>query len=196
MKKIITFGLLFCFFSCDQKKQETKNWINEKIKIWQQELVLNGQVGMPCQEDYMKWNAKNPEAYYGLPTYIYYRSFDANQDQIPDYLLYFPAGNCCTGGHEEGSDFVKLIYSNKETYLENNQLRDKIEYKIKEKANETSNQEARKVVFTITNFSTNITGSYNLWTTQDPDCCSSSEGTFTYNPFTFKIKIEALKNKN
>lgn len=185
--------ILVSLFSCNQKESETKNWLHTEIKNWEQELILNGQVGMPCQEDYMKWNAQNPEAYYGLPTYIYHRSFDANQDQLPDYLLYFPAGNCCTGGHEEGSDFVKLIYSNNNHYIENNSLREKIAYKIIEKTNEISSQEGRKVIFTISDFTTQISGTYSLWTTQDPDCCASIEGTFAYQPFTFEIKINPIK---
>jgi len=117
--------------------------------------------------------------------------FDVNIDKINDVLLYFPAGDCCSCsmGMNNGSDFVKLIYSNGTDFLENDNLRGKIESKIESEFYSKTNTDVGKVIFSITDFNTEITGTYQLWTLIDPDCCPSVEGSFKYNLFSFKIEI-------
>jgi hypothetical protein len=192
MKKVITiiFGTAF-LFACGHKEKnlEPGLFVDSSIEKWKKELVINGEVGTPCEKDYMKWIAKNAESYYGLPSGISLKVFDANNDKNSDYLLYFPAGNACTGGHDEGSDFLKLIYSNGDEYLSNDKLRSKIESKIEAVYFEKTQNDVERVVFSITDFNAEISGIYKLWTMEDPDCCASVEGTFKYNPFTFKIQI-------
>jgi hypothetical protein len=197
LKNCIALVAFVLLFSCHQKdiKPNPEEQLKNQIQLWKKELVVNGEVGTPCQTDYMKWNTQNPESYYGLPSEISLKIFDANNDKTPDYLLYFPAGNACTGGHEEGSDFLKLRYSNCDEYLSNDKLRSKIETKIETIFYEKTNTDVQRVVFSIVDFNTVISGTYQLWTLEDPDCCASVEGKFKYNPFTFKIEITNQKIK-
>ncbi|MDD5150650.1 MAG: hypothetical protein PHC28_09225 [Flavobacterium sp.] len=186
---IIVF--IFSIISC-QKKEENKPNIKIEIEKWKKELVVNGEVGKPCQENVDKWSAANPERYYGLPKdSIKTRSFDANNDKINDVLLYFPAGDCCgcSVGVNEVSDFLKLIYSDGSEFLSNDNLRDKIASKIETEFYSQTNTDVERAIFSVTDFNKDISGTYKLWTLEDPDCCASVEGTFKYNPFTFKIEI-------
>lgn len=191
MKRVLLFAILLVIFSCQQKETVLKpeDILKSQIENWKKQLLVNGEVGLPCEKDYVKWNAKNTESYYGLPKIISSKTSDANNDKIDDILLYFPAGNSCTGGHDEGSDFLKLIYSNGNQFLDNDNLRDKIASKIKNEFYEQTNMDVKRAIFSITDFNKNIFGTYKLWTLEDPDCCASIEGSFKYNPFTFKIQI-------
>lgn len=197
MKKFLLVAGILVLISCNKQEKnfESKHFVDSSIEKWKKELVVNGEVGTPCQKDYMKWNSQNPESYYGLPSEISLKVFDANNDKTPDYLLYFPAGNACTGGHEEGSDFLKLHYSNGDEYLSNDKLRSKIETKIETIFYQKTNTDVQRVVFSIVDFNTVISGTYQLWTLEDPDCCASFEGKFKYNPFTFNIEITNQKIK-
>jgi len=84
---------------------------------------------------------------------------------------------------------LKLIYSNGNEFLSNDNLREKIASKIEGEYYVQTNTDVERAIFSITNFDTEISGTYKLWTLEDPDCCASVEGTFKYNPFTFKIQI-------
>jgi len=194
---IIQVILLFSIISCQENlEKSTKPDVKAEIEKWKRELLLNGEIGKPCNSDNQEeWTKNNPEVFYGLPDSINSKSFDANNDKINDILLYFPAGDCCccSVGMNEGSDFVKLIFSNGNDYLTNDNLRTKIEQKIENKFYEQNSTEVQRAVFSITSFNTEISGTYQLWTKEDPDCCSSVEGTFKYNPFTFAIEITHKK---
>lgn len=190
-----------CFFAllilaCQKDKTPRKfdknAFLNSEIKVWKKELVLNGEVGTPCAENQANWSKKNPERYYGLPNdSVKSKSFDANNDKINDVLLYFPAGDCCSCsiGINEASDYLKLIYSNGNEFLSNDNLREKIASKIETEFYSQTNIDVERAIFFVTDFNKNISGTYKLWTLEDPDCCASFEGTFRYNPFTFKIQI-------
>ncbi len=193
---VVIVGTVF-MVSCQQKgtPPDPQHFVNSQIDTWKKELIINGEVGTPCEEDYMKWIAKNPEGYYGLPSSINVKIFDANKDKVNDLLLFFPAGNACTGGHEEGSDFVKLIYSNGNDFLSNSNLRDKIASKIGQEYYAQTNTDVERAIFSIKEFNSDISGTYQLWTLEDSDCCASVEGSFKYNPFTFKIEITHQKAK-
>ena len=199
MKSIsLTVLLAALLFSCRRPTdQNATNDINQFVKIetekWKKELLISGEVGGPCEEDYMKWNEKYPESYYGLPDTIQFKTVDMNGDGKNDVLLYFPAGEACTGGHEEGSDFLKLIYSSGDEYLQNNYLREKIEKAIRYQSDLQSGLFSRRAIFSITNIDKQITGTFQMWTDDDPDCCASYEGTFKYNPFTWKIELKQQK---
>lgn len=182
--------------SCQQKatvsKPNQEELLNSQIESWKQQLLINGEVGKPCQDDIEKWSSENPERYYGLPNdSIKSKSFDANNDKINDVLLYFPAGDCCSCaiGINEASDYLKLIYSNGNEFLYNDNLREKIASKIEEEFYAQTNTDVERAIFSVTDFNKDISGTYKLWTLEDPDCCASVEGTFNYNPFTFKIQI-------
>ena len=93
MRKIILLGAI-AFSSCQEaKKQEpiTTDFVTTNIENWKKQLLLNGEVGLPCQDSIEKWEAQFPERFYGLPKEpIHYKVFDANKDKINDVLLYFP----------------------------------------------------------------------------------------------------------
>ena len=164
-----------------------------EIRKWKRQLVLNGEVGNPCQENTDKWAAENPERFYGLPQdTIQAKIVDANNDNVNDILLYFPAGDCCSCevGMNEGSDFLKLIYSDGTDFLTNENLREKIALKIEGEYYAKTNTDVEHAIFSVTDFDTRISGTFKLWTLEDPDCCAGVEGTFQYNPFTFKISIK------
>ena len=184
--------LLSCKQNALTSESNQADFLKFQIENWKKELVINGQVGQPCTADAEQWSAKNPERYYGLPKdSIKSKSFDANNDSRTDYLIYFPAGECCNCvvGMNQASDYVKLIYSNGNKFLSNDNLRKQIATKIKTEYYTQTNSSAERTVFSITDFKEDILGTYQLWTPEDPDCCASIEGTFTYNPFTFNIQI-------
>lgn len=185
-------------FSCSQKENNENDLLKNQIQLWKKQLLINGEVGTPCQDEIDKWSAKNPECYYGLPNdSIKYKSFDTNNDKINDFLIYFPAGDCCSCsiGINEASDYLKLIYSNGNEFLSNDNLREKIAYKIETEFYSQTNIDVERAIFFVTDFNKNISGTYKLWTLEDPDCCASFEGTFQYNPFTFKIQITHQNGK-
>ena len=198
MKNIFLL-LVISLCSCQPKEAApTKPDAKVEIAKWKRQLFLNREVGTPCDSTNPEgWAQKNPEVYYGFPDSIHSKVFDENNDKINDILLYFPAGDCCSCsiGMNEGSDFVKLIYSDGKDFLTNDHLRTKIEQKIEDKFYEQTNTDVQRVVFTITDFSTDITGTYQLWTLEDPDCCAGIIGTFKYNPFSCQIEIVHQKNQ-
>jgi hypothetical protein len=191
--KIIVIVLIFSIISCQKKEEKTnKPDIKIEIKNWKKQLLLNGEIGTPCEENQVQWSDKNRECYYGLPKdSIKTKFFDANNDKINDVLLFFPAGDCCSCsiGMNETSDFVKLIYSNGSEFLSNDNLREKIVSKIESAYYEQTNTDVERAIFSVSDFGKDISGTFKLWTLEDPDCCASIKGTFKYNPFTFKIQI-------
>jgi hypothetical protein len=198
MKLNIIFALIvICIKSCNPKEATpTKPDAKVEIAKWKRQLQLNGEIGTPCDFNNIEaWEKRNPEVFYGFPDSINSKVFDVNSDKIKDILLYFPAGDCCTCsiGMNERSDFVKLIYSDGNDYLTNEDLRTKIEQKIENKFYEQTNTDVQRVVFTITDFNAEISGTYQLWTLEDPDCCAGFLGTFKYNPFNWKIEIGKKK---
>ncbi len=194
MKKIVLFAVI-TIISCQQPKKKEHNsvdFVATSIKNWKKQLLLNGEVGKPCQDNIDKWSAENPDRFYGLPKdSIKSKSFDINTDKINDVLLYFPAGDCCSCivGMNEASDYLKLIYSKGNEFLSNDNLREKIATKIENEFYAQTNTDVERAIFSITDFNKNISGTYKLWTLEDPNCCASIEGAFKYNPFTFKIQI-------
>lgn len=191
--RILFLFLIILLFSC-HKRAENPAQPDSKAEMrkWKEQLLLNGEIGTPCDANNQeKWAINNPEVFYGLPDSIRCNVFDVNDDSINDLLLYFPAGDCCscTIGINEGSDFVKLIYSHGSDFIENDNLQGKIETKIKSEFYIQTNTEAGKAIFSITGFNKKITGTYQLWTLEDPDCCAGTKGTFTYDPFTLTIEL-------
>ena len=194
IKNSIALVAFVFLFSCQQKenKPNPDQQLKNQIQLWKKQLVLNGEVGKPCSDNSDTWSIQNPERFYGLPNdSIQSKSFDANNDKINDVLLYFPAGDCCScaAGMNEGSDFLKLIYSNGKDFLSNDNLREKIALKIENEFYTQTNTDVERAIFSVTDFNAAISGTFQLWTLEDPSCCASIEGTFKYNPFTFKIQI-------
>jgi hypothetical protein len=183
--------VLYCHQPSGQKAtNDSTQFVKNEIKKWKKELLTSGEVGGPCEEDYMKWNEKYPESYYGLPDTIHSKTVDMNDDGKDDILLYFQAGEACTGGHEDGSDFLKLIYSNGNEYLQNNFLRDQIEKSIRYQFDCQTRLFSKRTIFSITDIDKQISGTFQVWIDDDPDCCAGYQGTFKYNPFTWKIELK------
>jgi hypothetical protein len=195
--KINLVIVLFSVFSCHNKDyRPIRPEVQAEIAKWKKQLLLNGEIGTPCEyDDEENWFKNNPEAFYGLPDTVSSIAVDANKDNADDILLYFPAGDACGGSNEQGSDFVKLIYSNGGEYFTNDNLRTKIEGKIEDKFYEQTNTDVQRAIFSIIDFNAEICGTFQLWTLEDPDCCSSVEGTFKYNPFSFKVEITIKGSK-
>lgn len=198
MKRVV-FVLLLSSFLCactqHRKVDKEKPLVDTAAEIekWKRELVLNGEVGKPCSGNVDEWAAENPERFYGLPKEaIKVKTFDANSDKVNDILLYFPAGDCCSCevGMNEESDYLKLIYSDGTDFLTNEKLREKIASKIERDYCSQTNTDVEHAIFLVTDFDAEISGTFKLWTLADPDCCASVEGTFRYNPFTFKLLIK------
>ncbi len=194
---LLLFLMVLVFYCHRPTDQNATNDINPFVKTetekWKKELLIGGEVGGPCEEDYMKWNEKYPESYYGLPDTIPFKTVDMNGDGKVDILLYFPAGEACTGGHEEGSDFLKLIYSSGNEYLQNNELRTTIEKEIRSQSDRQTGLFSRRAIFSVTDIDKQISGTFEVWTNDDPDCCAGYEGTFEYNPFTWKMELKQHK---
>ena len=194
------FVLFMVLVSCDKGKKQDAILNREKfaqieIARWKKELLANGTVGTPCGADEMKWIAQNPESYYGLPDTIQYRISDCNEDGKEDFLLFFEAGECCTGGHEEGADFLTLHYSSGDDYLRNDHLRTEIAAKIEREYFNQTQTEVRRVIFSVIDFNQQISGTFKLWTLEDPDCCAGKEGSFSYNTKNWMIKIAFQSSK-
>ncbi len=193
-------SLAVLMFSCHQQsghdaKNDFSQFVKNETEKWKKELLISGEVGGPCEENDSKWNERYPESYYGLPDTIQSKIIDMNGDGKYDVLLFFRAGNACTGGHEEGSDFLKLIYSNGNEYLGNNYLREKIEQAIRYQSDCQTKLFARRAIFSISGLDEQISGTFQVWTNDDPDCCAGYEGTFKYNPFTWKMELKQQKLK-
>lgn len=201
MTKTLSFNLVFmlALTACHIGKKDTslnrEAFAQHETAKWKKELLANGTVGKPCGADEMRWIAENPESYYGLPDTIRYRFSDCNEDGKDDLLLYFEAGECCTGGHEEGADFLTLCYSSGADYLRNDHLRTEIAAKIEGEYFSQTQTEVRRVIFSVSGFNMEINGTFKLWTLEDPDCCASKEGTFSYNTRDWKIKIAFHSSK-
>lgn len=203
--KVIVVVITLC--SCQQEKaysdKQNENSTNiimneyaKEIDKWKKELRINGEVGPPCCDDYIKWSEDNPDLYWGYPKEIYEKIYDINHDGASDIFVYFPAGQPCNGGNGEGSDFTALFYSNKKEVLSNKILTRQIENKIEEEFREKNKYYGGSVraVFSIKRFDDNIVGDYVLWIEEDAHCCPSYNGYFSYNPFTRKISIEIFKH--
>ncbi|MDD2797909.1 MAG: hypothetical protein PHV20_04885 [Bacteroidales bacterium] len=191
MKQLILLFSLVFLIACHQKADEMSSLrVKTEMEKWKKQLLLNGEIGTPCEEEEMKWAAKNPEGFYGLPqNEIGSIVVDANNDGHKDLLLHFPAGDACSGSNEQGSDFLKLIYSDGNDYIENDNLRAKMTEKIELRFYEKTTVAARRAIFFVTKFSNSISGKYLVWTDSDPDCCPGYEGEFNYNPFTWAMQI-------
>ena len=145
------FLLLFSFFSCMQRASKpVQPDVKSEIVKWKKQLLLNGEIGTPCDFDHKdEWFKKNPEAFFGLPDTVNFKLADANNDRKVDLLLFFPAGDACSGSNEQGSDFVKLIYSYGNETFNNDNLRTKIAARIEEKYYELTNTDVHRAIFSI-----------------------------------------------
>ncbi|MEM4261217.1 MAG: hypothetical protein QXG00_08285 [Candidatus Woesearchaeota archaeon] len=177
-------------------QEEIENIFELELEKWKLELFLNGEVGPPCEKDYNKWAKKYPQYYWGLQP-INSKYYDANNDGVEDVLFYFPAVNC-VGGNSTASDFSLVVYSHNGGFLTNKNIKSIVDSRIREefyrKSISTEFERIDETIFRITDFKEDIKGNYSIWVNGDAHCCPKYKGTFSYNPFTFKVKI-SLKKK-
>lgn len=193
MKKIFLI-LPLIIISCS-KAQSNDSIVENEIKKWKKELLINGDIGPSCTEDYVKWAKNNPDVYFGLPEKINHKVSDFNNDGKDDILMYFHAGDPCNGGNGAGSDFSQLIYSNGNDYLYNKNLTAKIENLVKEEFNKkTKSFGNNAVLIFISDFDKVITGEYTLWTENDAHCCPSFSGKYKFDILSRKTEISIAKN--
>jgi hypothetical protein len=211
MQKLITF-LTVCilFLSCNNKNSSGTNQhpvhdgqnsekdaksLNFEVEIdkWKKELLLNGEVGPPCTDDYQTWTEENTSYYWGMQDISSLKS-DFNSDNNLDGLFYFPAVNC-VGGNGTGSDFAILIYSNNNQTLTNKNITNLIASKLESALSEKGVYGVYDIVLTYKTFTKTIGGNYFAWSDEDAHCCPSNKGTFEYNPVDFTISINNKKEK-
>jgi hypothetical protein len=178
-----------------QKPEELSKPLDFEIEIdkWKKELLLNGEVGPPCKDDYQKWAEENPNYYWGMQKISSLQS-DFNSDSITDGLFFFPAINC-VGGNGTSSDFAMLIYSNDNKTLTNKNITTIIESKLKSALADKGIYNVYSTVLTYKTFTTIVGGKYFAWSEEDAHCCPSNSGTFEYNPVDFSISINNKKEK-
>lgn len=71
--RFILILLILSFNSCHQKKT-TSAQPDAKAEIakWKKELLLNGEIGTPCDfSNQDEWAKRNPEVFYGFPDSIH-----------------------------------------------------------------------------------------------------------------------------
>jgi hypothetical protein len=175
-----------------ESKRSSLDFDNE-IEKWKKELLLNGEVGPPCKDDYQKWTEENPNYYWGMQE-IQILESDFNLDKIKDAVCYFYAGNC-VGGNGYDSDFAMLIYSHNNMTLTNKNLTTQIEEKIKLELAKNRIYEINDVVLAYKTLTKTIGGSYSAWEGSDANCCPSYRGTYEYDPIDFSIVVKNRKEK-
>lgn len=191
--KLLLFLLAGILFSCN-KNNDTQNLKNELDK-WQQELVLNGEVGPKCNKEDIKsgkWLNENNGCLYGLDTIKSIES-DFNSDKIKDGFYYFSPANCAGGNSSSRiSDYGMLVYSNKGQLLTNKNITSKIEDGIKIEIYSIQKgeyQEVVNVILNYLNFNNVIEGKFEAYLDSDAECCPSFMGTFEYNPIKRTVKL-------
>lgn len=195
--------LLFGFLGCRQGNIDTKT----AIQNWKQELRTSKQLGPPCtyknlaSTEAQKWIKDNPDQMDGLPADEDIHSVwaDLNNDGKNDLLLYFQGVNC--SGHNGGTQaYAKIIYSNgTRNSLLMPEIRDAILAEYNRMRETNSNLKAVTADFletttTITGYQNGITGSFRLYTKEDPHCCPSYSGTYTYRLPVKKMTLNISKS--
>jgi hypothetical protein len=192
MKKLIL--LLTTIVTTLHCNGQTKlNEFQSEVEKWKTELLINGEVGPPCTEDYEKWSEENPDYYWGMQE-VKSKTFDINTDGVNDGLFYFPAENC-VGGNGQGSDFAILIYSHNGIFLTNKNISETIEDKIKIEFTDKEVYEVSNTNIHYENLNKTIEGTFWTWRNEDAACCPSLSGTFEYNPFDFKVTLKYIDEK-
>lgn len=178
--------VLTCLFSVFSffKAQTLENHLQIEVDKWQKELVLNGEVGPRCYNDYNKWMQDYPNYYYGLQDIKYYLN-PSDSDEIKDALFFFDAVNC-VGGSSGGSDFAVLVYSNNGFVLTNKNITTTIENKIKQLFADNGNYDIERVQIYYKSY---LGGEFSAWKSDDANCCASYNGKFKYNPSNFTVKL-------
>ncbi|WP_018676079.1 hypothetical protein [Riemerella columbina] len=175
--------------------QQKKLSLEHEIEKWKKELILTGELGSPCYDDFTKWINDNPGKSYGISDDIKIYKKDFNNDRIVDAFVNMKIGDPCNGGNHLSSDRSVLIFSNNGEYYHDVKLTDRIENKI-------INQLADKNIYSVTNlltfcdtFDKTINGNVTIWVEEDAHCCPSYSGSFKYDPNTQELKLEVSKSQ-
>ncbi len=184
MKSFLLILLSFIVYNGNFMSQTLDVHLQVEVDKWQKELVLNGEVGPPCYEDYQKWMEDYPNYYYGLQK-IKSVNNPTDDDNIKDALFFFEAINC-VGGSSGGSDFAMLVYSNNDVVLTNKNISPFIENKIKKTFSEDGFYNIDRVQIFYKSY---IGGEFYAWTDDDPNCCASYKGKFKFNRSNLSVSL-------
>ena len=211
-----TLGLLlatiyFVVFSCQGQQRSynssstSTNIIDSKYEIskWKKELLDSKRIGRPCTFDEpggpstTQWSNDNPDLYDGLPAHdslIQVINMQLDQDSNADLLMYLVSENCT--GHNGGQpSFAKIVFSNGKQISDlMTEIKDAIlqDYNTRRKSNSALKEITQDYLdqkLTI-QFNQKIEGEFSLYTSEDPHCCPSYLGFYTYNPYTHQIETE------
>ncbi len=183
--------------------------VKTEIEKWKKQLVENRQIGNPCNCEKLdspsiqKWEKDNPGQIDGLPSddkKIKSVSFDFDNDNKAELLLYFQGENCT--GHNGGTKtYAKIIYSDGTSKSD---LMTEIINSIQSEYNQSrkTNNNLKEITndyletsTTIGGYHNGIIGEFSLYTKDDAHCCPSYKGTYTYKLKSKSMEIEISKNQ-
>ncbi|USL95444.1 hypothetical protein D1J36_009200 [Riemerella anatipestifer] len=195
MKKTI-LTLVICsttFLSCTT--QQKKLSLDNEIEKWKKGLVLTGELGPPCYDDFMKWRKENPDKAYGISDEIKIFKKDFNKDGIEDAFVSMRIGDPCNGSNHLSSDHSVLIFSNDGEYYQDVKLTERIEGKIINQLAEKNIPSVNNLLTFFESFDGTINGEVTIEVEGDAHCCPSYFGLFKYNPNTQELKLEVNKKQ-
>lgn len=182
--------------------------VKAEISKWKQELLDRRQIGKPCnfespgQDSARQWVAENPGQLDGLPGHDYdIKSVkaDLNGDGETDLLLYFQSRNCT--GHNGGTKtYSKIIYSDGTSQPDviSEIIHSILAEYVRKRAADGNLKEVTsdylETTTTIDGYTRGITGVFRLYTKDDPHCCPSYSGMYTYRPNEKKMELQVLEN--
>lgn len=179
----------------------------EEIEKWRSELLASKKLGEPCESDFSeasrrKWSSENPDMLDGLPgpDQILVAKADFNEDGTEDVLLYFQSENCT--GHNGGTpSFAKIIYNDGSVNADlMEEIREAIitRYNKNREENSGLKEMTGNYLQTTTTiaYDNGITGEFRLYGQEDPHCCPTYNGTYTYNPADRDIVVRVVLNEN
>ncbi|MBE9469246.1 MAG: hypothetical protein IMY72_13125 [Bacteroidetes bacterium] len=192
----------------NQIKKSGKLEVKAEIEKWKKELLEKKLIGNPCyfrkthdSTDCINWYENNPDQQDGLPfddKMIKSVCHDFNNDKKEDFLLYFMSENC-TGHNGGAKTYATIIYSNN---ISNSDLMNEIirailsEYKqmmrVDKNLKEITDAYLESTT-TIDAYKNGIIGQFRLYTKEDPHCCPSYTGNYTYQVENKSMMIEISK---
>jgi hypothetical protein len=191
--------------------QNTKIDVNLEIQKWKQNLIENSLIGNPCyfrdreeldSLDCVNWYKNNPNQLDGFPCddkEIKSVVFDIDNDFKEDLLLYFIADNC-TRHNGNPKTYATIIYSKNNKSVN---LMDEIILSIQSKYNQLKDRNNSLKTITDSYLETSTTidrynngiivGKFKLYSENDPHCCPSYKGFYSYDIKNKSMVIEILE---
>jgi hypothetical protein len=189
-RTFLTIGIIVT--GCNGKQKQDA--FEAEVENWKKELLESRDIGNPCysfekmgEEAFEKWANENPEVDFGFSE-IKSRKFDFNDDEMKDGLFYFTPENC-VGGNIFRSDLAMFVYSKNGKYITDKTVTSKIERIITSELEKIDTAGIQKLKVSYKSLGKTIVGEYFGWASMDPNCCSSLNGRFEYDPIKLTIKM-------